>query len=609
MKSNNTSPNIIAYQRIKQTLNNKYPILFNSKEQQQKREAAYYTSYVNYHCLPEISLKAVNNFDGKNASLSDIINNNFYNATMLKEISCLINGFVYFPQSSSQKVTAGQRVKYWVQKPQPFNRGATSLTARGNLGKSNNLFALKITKKDDLTHEFVVASRLNDLRKLVPNFAYLYAGLNCSQTMLGQEAWCWHIKKEAPVTTLFYENVADSPTLASLNNKLTFDQWLGYYSQILYALKAANEYTDFSHNDLHPNNVLIRPLNGLFYLPYRNSKGKTIYILTDHVATIIDFDRSHVKIGESNFGEYLLPEYGVSPTKGRPIHDAYKLLMYSIKDNISRSNMVTNMAKILSYFYPHNLNYPDANSMAVGLANLEKRIYYSLRDDVSTNKLSLNGLLNHIEKNFQLSFIYTSTRSDIKIANCNYIKCEDINLYSPRPVTNNVFEFYDRHSRLNAENEKTGKYVYDQFKPKFDKEMKKSLIEWNNLKDSSNKYITTGLNIITIDGININELSDNSVQMEYTNYLIRVADLYDIYAQSKLYRDMIAYTAKQYSHKSPLDSTEWVDSLESIISQINQRLKKDVLYINNVYSSNNRDIIMNNNLWFNLGQTIQTFKL
>ncbi len=607
-----SDPNILAYSEIKQRLSLEQKELKQQKIVQAGREADYLLNYSVQVCPAEEALNSINNFTAEDSTrLEASLAERFYDPNVMKSIQCLTNSLVYYPSGTNEGATDGQRIRYWIRNLRPISTGVIGLALKGNFAEARDLFALKITKGDNLTHEFVIATQLNKLRRNLPNFVYIYAGFNCSFTGVGQLGWCWGVDRKAPVTTLFYENVADSPTLSSLNAKLRFDEWLNFYLQVLYSLRFAYKSMNFTHYDLHANNVLIRSLPDLVYIPYTTENNQVEYLLTSSVATIIDFDRSHLRIDGVNYGDYNLLEYGVNPLKGRPLHDAYKLLLFSMRDMLHSTTNTQNiekMAQILKYFFPDSTaghrganKHAELTKFALDIIHNEGVIYYSLRDDNTIDKLSLDGLLKYIRRCFPTPFLYPLPQTSISVLDCTAFKCEStFKITGDNPSAKTLFEFYDRHSRLAASSPKLAKLIYDQFKPLYQEEISSGLQEFIDLKNTDMRHLNQGFSIILIDGMIPEKLESTEIVQEYRQQINRLIKLYDLLQQSKFQYSTSIYAAIQYKDETSnnkLDSgrIQWIVPLESMVVQAKQHLKRDMDYIKSLNYRWTRDIWINLN--------------
>ncbi len=93
------------------------------------------------------------------------------------------------------------------------------------------------------------------------------------------------------------------------------------------ALQMAYEKYDFTHYDLHLNNIMIRYPNRTFSIVYIMN-NKQYLIETKGIATIIDFGTSHIKYNDKHYAlnESDVKGYSYLPDHSFPLHDLYMLI-------------------------------------------------------------------------------------------------------------------------------------------------------------------------------------------------------------------------------------------------------------------------------------------
>ena len=105
-------------------------------------------------------------------------------------------------------------------------------------------------------------------------------------------------------------------------------EFLQIYLQVLNPLNLAYKKFDFTHYDLHSENVLIQELPYPISIPFYHPDGRTLYLRTNFLARIIDYGTAHVKIEGQHFGVFRAENRGqIFPDRSFPMHDAYKLLL------------------------------------------------------------------------------------------------------------------------------------------------------------------------------------------------------------------------------------------------------------------------------------------
>jgi len=280
--------------------------------------------------------------------IEEALKEGYDDANILRTLMCMNNTLVLYPGGSS--FGRNQKVRDFIRKLRQI--GAESVTGyalladiKGRKKEGEGLMVVKVPRRNDENqrlnqiHEyFVGVYGTNLLRSKIPNFAFILGIFQCSppyiDTKNGEDrealTYCQNTNLENQVYYLLYENVKDSKTLADfITNGCTFEEYLNILVQVVFALDIAYRKIDFTHYDLHTDNVLIRELPSEIYIPYE-LENETYYLRTKYVATIIDLERSHIKYNGKDFG-FSFIEASIFPDISYPLADIYKLLMFSLE--------------------------------------------------------------------------------------------------------------------------------------------------------------------------------------------------------------------------------------------------------------------------------------
>ena len=213
------------------------------------------------------------------------------------------------------------------------------------------LYVIKVSsnsEEDALAHEAVVGmAAINTLRGQVPNFVHTYGAFRCTPPIVDANgrivSWCQSNgvttrdnyaeignvgKGDDKVTYLILESIGDSRTLRELVQNLTDEEFLQVYLQLLNALNVAHKAFDYTHYDLHADNVLIQTLPYKVSIPLYSPFG-LLYLETNRLARIIDFGLSHIYLQGQHFGKYGFEHVNIDPESSFPMYDAYKILLSS----------------------------------------------------------------------------------------------------------------------------------------------------------------------------------------------------------------------------------------------------------------------------------------
>lgn len=158
-----------------------------------------------------------------------------------------------------------------------------------------------------MNEAFIGLFALNPLKRLIPNFAYVYGTF----TAPAPESKYDNEKREYGDVKLFarpgiarynmIQFVPDAKTYYDWYDEYykheDFPRWTQeIYSQICLALAVAQERCDFSHNDLHGSNVLISRLTRRSTIEYPRIGRGSIFLETDWLVTIIDYGYAHATV-------------------------------------------------------------------------------------------------------------------------------------------------------------------------------------------------------------------------------------------------------------------------------------------------------------------------
>lgn len=135
-----------------------------------------------------------------------------------------------------------------------------------------------------LYHEaFVAMSSLNNLRRYIPNFMYVYSM---------SKSKFFNVDSPTKNIIVFSEKINGKTFNKYIHDKKVPDsKILSYFIQLIYATGIAHKECGFTHNDLHSDNIIIRDIDkDSFYINYSGD-----FVETDKIATIIDYGYANVK--------------------------------------------------------------------------------------------------------------------------------------------------------------------------------------------------------------------------------------------------------------------------------------------------------------------------
>lgn len=414
--------------------------------------------------------------------LKDFTVKQLQNPSAMKAAMCTADSIFYTSPYDVGSLYLNNRIRMYIHDlRQVGSESVEGYALLANFENAKDMFVIKVSRSpsdDSLLHELVVGLYgTNKLRQYIPNFAYVYGGFKCSPPLIDPETkkvvtWCLHDAN--PVNYVLYENIAPAVTMAKYIQTCTGTDFVNVYLQLLYALRLALKVSDYTHYDLHYENVLLRdPSPGethkTFQIPYETERGVE-YLRTQIIPTIIDYGFSHIKTVDTldstgkvlnpgqHYGKSGLVPFSIFAYRSWIMHDLYKFLMFCMMGAAQHNNtsLMVEATKIFRFF-----NSSEDPIVAIN-AQSPTLFAFPLTDD--TNKLSVNDLAAHIRVVCDCSFI-SSNRTNDPVLDCERVCLTSneilnqigMNPNGPIGIPNNIIEFYDIAVRLQNEGRETEK--------------------------------------------------------------------------------------------------------------------------------------------------------
>lgn len=332
-------------------------------------------------------------------AVDETLKQNFYDAKKMRHLYCTLDSVLRSPQPIDGRVRTFINGMRTLQKKtvgtEPVKQERTRESVKTSFSNLNvigepsvdgiasvadfrtveDAFVLKVPRSSRdpelLTHETVVGTALNVLRSKIPNFAYVFGGFQCSPPVFkkGQkEPVSWCDSMENAVRYVLYENISPSVSFADFCKDCTLKDYLNVYVQLLLGLQLASDELSFTHYDLHHHNALIRTPEKTLLIPYPTPKGTKI-VKADHLAAVIDFGRANLKVDGQWVADFVQVRTGSDPESTNPYHDAYKILMFTLRDLLRSNPSVYVYAKRIFRFFNAT------EDCAVALANQADDLY------------------------------------------------------------------------------------------------------------------------------------------------------------------------------------------------------------------------------------------
>ena len=122
-------------------------------------------------------------------TVKDIANGQFYNRDAMLATMCVTDSIIYSIPGTDDSVELVERIRrYFRNLKQIGEESVEGYAMLSSLEDTKGMFILKAPrdqKKDSLLHEaFVGVYGTNQLRKLVPNFSYIYGAFKCAPPII-----------------------------------------------------------------------------------------------------------------------------------------------------------------------------------------------------------------------------------------------------------------------------------------------------------------------------------------------------------------------------------------------------------------------------------------
>src|SRR5699024_1716601 len=132
-------------------------------------------------------------------------------------------------------------------------------------------------------------------------FAYVLGIFECSSPHVLNEkviSFCQNNKRNV-VNYIIYEKI-NGIVLSEFIIDKDEEVILNILTQLILALGVAYEKYEFTHYDLHSNNIIVRELDEEVEIKY-TIEGKDYFVVTKYIPTIIDYGRSFIRVDGNPF--------------------------------------------------------------------------------------------------------------------------------------------------------------------------------------------------------------------------------------------------------------------------------------------------------------------
>jgi hypothetical protein len=534
--------------------------------------------------------KVENIFDFDYDAVSKLINSQSHNPELLFELQCVLNYLFKDIGELNHQVIIRKYLKALKRIGGSSVGGYAFTTEFNDINTEKNDFIVLKTNsrksKNSFVHELFVGLVLNYSREDIPNFVFTYGGFDCSRPIDPQTKIVSYCKRtNFNIEYIMLENIKYSTTLADfIQEGCTVEDLVMVYLQILYALYYTNKRFDFTHYDLHGENILLNFYDNPLSIPYE-TENEFEYLNTNIIAHIIDFGFSHIKYQNNHYGIFGFESFAKYPNTSFYLSDAYNLLCKCIEE-AARANhqyLIEALDFIFAFF-----NHDEDAVNAVIAQRKYNHMLPPLKQFPDLSNLDLAAFIRNLPFNLDIT-----TKAKYRVLNCKLNKkaCSDMkNLIKTFKINEmevtDFLELLHQILGMNKEEiqnakEKNMIYVYNNLYPKHVKkleELRNLYIEkMNNLKQNI-PNISDNPDILNIDYIrqlkqfliNSIEISDiiDSYLNEY-NIGFTIAEKLEIKSNEstddpvKLFKEFINLKIKTISKIQKLSQSKLLQNIKS----------------------------------------------
>ena len=529
--------------------------------------------------------------------------NQFYNPDAMHALMCTMDSVFYTSPYDIGALYFNNRIRLYIHNLRQI--GSDSLEGYAMLGDFNDakdIFVVKVSRNpanDSLLHELVVGVYgTNSLRQYIPNYAYIYGGFKCSPPLIDPESkkiisWC--LLNDNAVNYILYENIAPAISMNKYLQTCSGRDFLIVYLQVLYALRLGLKLIDFTHYDLHYENVMVRNYSDNNFQITYETENTTEYLTSKIIATFIDYGDAHIKTADitddngnviyqgRHYGRSGLIAYSIFPYRSWIMHDLYKFLMFCILGALQNKNqsVLTEAYKILQFF-----NYYEDPVVAV---NQQSNILFAFPYTDITNKLSIDDLARHIRRVCNCDFI-SVTKSTDPILDCSTMCLTEqavfdgigVNPDGPISVPNNIIEFYDLAIRLQNEGRQDdSNYIMTAFpyQEAMRVHMDKMGLDLDDLMNLKQKLKLVAVNNLTFEQL-LNPQTLTLVQSMY----ITIGSLVDKTVELQFYYEIGEAIARSYNDEGAINimnniKTNFENNIRPVIREVQVVLDNNYEYL------------------------------
>jgi hypothetical protein len=347
--------------------------------------------------------------------INHLLKDDFYQYNVMEGLHILSEELL----KSKNLMETSKKVHQNIEKLTVLGAGANGNAFSASIGDKSDSFRVVIktaidAKNDDLMHEvFVGLAGTNKLRMQIPNFSFIYGGFKCDGPRINANSkeiknFCTG-KSNSVVTYALYENIKGQ-TVEKMLPQMDADTFIIIYLQVLLALNYANTKINFTHYDLHFENVIVRnPFEDqIFTIEYPTETLGNLYVYSNSIATFIDYGFSHITYKNKEYG-IDIGFTGQDGSSAYPLCDAFKFLCFCMSA-VNDQNVLKIGKKILKFFTNQTLDK---------IVTQGRPVFYYLQNNTELKSYSLEPLIKYIIDNIDVKGIISNEKnSEYKILMC-----------------------------------------------------------------------------------------------------------------------------------------------------------------------------------------------
>lgn len=523
----------------------------------------------------------------KAPQLKEIAIRQFYNSAVMEAITQVVDSVV------DSSVDLNQRLRFYFR---DLHQVGPVIVADFKNAKA--MFILETAQspiEDVLLHQLIVTLYgTNKLRTKIPNFLYYFGYFKTSPPLIDpetQQVVTWGLHDDNPVHYGIAENIGSAITVSKYIETCSGVEFLNVFMQVLYALRLGLKEIDFTHYNLHAENVVLRlphlktapvltaePANRRsdcapippscpskiepkpFQIAYETERGIE-YITTTSIPTLVDFSHAHIRTNEpplpvQHFGRNGLVPFSIFSYRSWIIHDLYKFLMYCLlaASRIENESVLKEATKIFRFF----------NHLEDPIVALEEQwpTRYAFPLTPETNQLTIDDLATYIRTVADCRFIQP-IKSSLPTLDCESMCLSQttaltrigMNPKAPLGTPDNVMEFYEiaiqlQHAGRNSEKKTMARdFPYTRAMQNHITKMKLEVKQITELRHK--------LQLIDLESMTVDEVLQYKTMVQIRSMYMGIGAIIDKTVQLRDYRDTGVAVAKSFNN--PNDAKQMED--------------------------------------------------